>query len=312
MAANIETMFSVRETPWHNQGIVIKEAPTSEEAIKIAQLDWDVVGNPIYDGDGNLIPGYKLNTRTSDNKALGVVTDKYRIVQNREAFAFTDELLGEGVTYETAGSLASGKRVWMLARLEGTKICGDDFENFLVFTNTHDGTSAIKVAITPVRVVCQNTLNLALSQASRTWSCIHKGDIQGKLSEAKITLSNAAVYQEQLTETLETMNEQNLYDSDLKDIIATILPYPVNKDGSISKRAQQNVDDLRAELLFRYESAPDLQKVNRSAYRFINAVSDFATHSAPRRLTTNFAENRFMQTVDGNAIIDKAYRLLAA
>jgi len=77
MAANIETMFSVRETPWHNQGIVIKEAPTSEEAIKIAQLDWDVVGNPIYDGDGNLIPGYKLNTRTSDNKALGVVTDKY-------------------------------------------------------------------------------------------------------------------------------------------------------------------------------------------------------------------------------------------
>ena len=117
MAACVETMFYVGETPWHGLGREIKNAPTSEEAIKVAGLDWDVIPKPIYDEFGREIPGFKVNQRSSDNKNLGIVTDRYKIVQNSEAFAFTDALLGEGVKYETAGSLASGKRVWMLARM---------------------------------------------------------------------------------------------------------------------------------------------------------------------------------------------------
>lgn len=110
MAANIESMFYVRETPWHGLGTKVMEAPTSKRALELAGLDWKVVQEPIYTENNELIEGYKANVRDVDRKTLGVVTDRYKIIQNEEAFAFTDELLGEGVRYETSGSLQGGKK----------------------------------------------------------------------------------------------------------------------------------------------------------------------------------------------------------
>ena len=127
MSANVETMFSVRETPWHGLGRIVMDAPASREALKLAGLDWQVESRNIYSGAGAMIPGYRANVRSTDDAVLGVVSDRYRIVQNEEAFQFTDDLLGEGVTYETAGSLQGGKKVWMLAKLpEKYIIAGDE------------------------------------------------------------------------------------------------------------------------------------------------------------------------------------------
>lgn len=110
MAANVETMFYTREKPWHGLGTRVLTAPTSKDALQLAGLDWKVLQQPIST-NGQVIEGYKANIRDSDNKVLGVVTERYRVVQNTEAFEFTDKLLGEGVRYETAGSLFDGKRV---------------------------------------------------------------------------------------------------------------------------------------------------------------------------------------------------------
>ena len=175
MPANVETMFSVRETPWHGLGRIIMDAPASREALELAGLDWQVESRNIYSGTGAMIPGHRANVRSTDDAVLGVVSDRYRIVQNEEAFQFTDDLLGEGVTYETAGSLQGGKKVWMLARLPRKYlIAGDQVVPYLVIFNSHDGSSGVKVAMTPIRVVCQNTLNLALNTAKRSWlSLIH-------------------------------------------------------------------------------------------------------------------------------------------
>ena len=103
MAANVESMFSVREKPWHKLGTIVMEAPTSADALRLAGLDWNVVQEPIYTRFNELVEGYKANVRDSDRKVLGVVSDRYKIIQNKEAFAFTDTLLGRGVRYETAG-----------------------------------------------------------------------------------------------------------------------------------------------------------------------------------------------------------------
>lgn len=169
MPANVETMFSVRETPWHGLGRIIMDAPASREALELAGLDWQVESRNIYSGTGALIPGYRANVRSTDDAVLGVVSDRYRIVQNEEAFQFTDDLLGEGVTYETAGSLQGGKKVWMLARLPRKYlIAGDQVVPYLVIFNSHDGSSGVKVAMTPIRVVCQNTLNLALNSYGKS------------------------------------------------------------------------------------------------------------------------------------------------
>ncbi len=188
MAANVETMFSVREKPWHGLGVMVEEAPTSADALQLAGLDWEINAKPVFTAEGIQIPGYQANTRSSDGSIMGIVSDKYRIVQNREAFEFTDALIGEGVTYETAGSLRGGKTIWLLAKMPETEILGDKFEPYICFTNSHDGSGAVRACMTPVRVVCNNTLNLALSQASRSWSTPHKGNVQGRLAEAWQTL----------------------------------------------------------------------------------------------------------------------------
>ena len=112
MPAEVETMFSARVKPWHGLGTVVAECPDLQEAVKLAGLDWKVEQKDVYADNWNRIPGYKANVRDSDQSVLGVVSDRYQVVQNEEAFAFTDELLGEGVRYETAGSLQGGRRVF--------------------------------------------------------------------------------------------------------------------------------------------------------------------------------------------------------
>lgn len=308
MAANVENMFFVgRETPWHGLGRSIESAPTSHDAIIYAGLDWKVIQSDVYTDNGTLIPGFKANIRDIDRQVLGMVTDRYRIVQNIEAFEFTDALLGEGVKYETAGSLASGKRIWMLAKMEDRLITGERVSPYLVFTNSHDGKGAINVAITPIRVVCQNTLNLALRQAERKWSCVHVGDIKGKLEEAKRTLINANAYMDELHEEFGELKLMTLTDNKVDEYINMLIPL---SETETSQTKIRRIEDMRNELRIRYHEAPDLVDIEKSAYRFVNAVSDFATHTIPFRKTKNFAENRFMKTVDGNALIDKAYTMM--
>lgn len=309
MAANVESMFYVRETPWHGLGTRVQEAPSSSEALIKAGLDWNVIQEPIYTETEELIEGYKANVRDSDRKVLGVVTDCYKVIQNQEAFAFTDELLGEGVRYETAGSLQGGKKVWLLAHMPHEYIIsGERISPYLLFSNTHDGSGAIKVALTPIRVVCQNTLNLALSQASRSWSMIHTGNIQNKLQEAKDTLFMAEKYMDNLGKEFETLRMQSMTDKQVMEFIETLLPI---EDNATSQQ-KRNMKRLQEDMKMRYFDAPDLQDVGRNAYRFINAVSDFATHAAPLRKTANYKENLFSRTVEGHPLIDKAYQMVKA
>lgn len=309
MAANVESMFYVRETPWHGLGTRVMEAPDSRKALIAAGLDWNVVQEPIYTETEDLIGGYKANIRDSDRRVLGVVTDRYKVIQNREAFAFTDELLGAGVRYETAGSLQGGRKVWMLAHMPHEYIIsGERISPYLLFSNTHDGSGAIKVALTPVRVVCNNTLNLALSTAKRSWSMIHTGDIKGKLQEARDTLFMAEKYMDSLGKEFETLRKKSLTDKQAMEYIEILLPVEENA----TPQQKRNMKRLREDMKARYFDAPDLQDVGKNAYRFINAVSDFATHSAPLRKTANYKENLFARTIEGNPLIDKGYQIVCA
>ncbi|EOS72058.1 phage/plasmid-like protein [Lachnospiraceae bacterium MD308] len=309
MAANVESMFYVRETPWHGLGVRVNEAPASREALTAAGLNWKVVQEPIYTGTEELIDGYKANVRDSDRKVLGVVTDRYKVIQNTEAFAFTDSLLGEGVRYETAGSLLGGKRVWLLAHMPHEYIIsGERISPYLLFSNTHDGSGAIKIALTPIRVVCNNTLNLALSTAKRSWSMMHTGDIRGKIAEARDTLFMAENYMDELGKEFEALRMKKLTDKKVMEYIEVLLP---EEEGSTPQQAR-NMKRLREDMKIRYFDAPDLQDIGKNAYRFVNAVSDFATHAQPLRKTANYKENLFSRTADGNPLIDKAYQLVSA
>lgn len=304
MSHNIESMFYAGETPWHGLGTKVDEALSSEQAIKIAGLDWKVEPQPIQVVGGAVIKGMKANVRSSDHKVLGVVTDRYKVVQNEDAFAFTDMLLGEGVKYETAGSLASGKRVWMLARMDSTDICGDKVEPYLVFTNSHDGTGAVKVAVTPIRVVCQNTLTLALSSAKRTWSTKHCGDIQGKMDDAKKTLGFANAYIESLKEESDKLTQIVVLAPQFADFITKM--FPLKEDAS--ERQIANIERQRKALAEIYNHKDDIQRFHGTAYGVLNAVADWMPHFVPARQAKNYRENNFMNIVDGgkNNIMEMA------
>ena len=309
MSANVENMFYVRKAPWHGLGTRVNEAPASKEALRIAGLDWKVLQEPIFTGMDERVEGYKANIRDSDRKVLGVVTDRYKVIQNEEAFAFTDELLGEGVRYETAGSLQGGKKVWLLAHMPHEYIItGERISPYLLFSNTHDGSGAVRVALTPIRVVCQNTLNLALSTAKRSWSMIHTGDVRQKIDEAKDTLFRAEKYMDELGKEVEALQTKKLTDKKVRDYIEILLPV---EDGSTPQQVR-NMKRLQDDLKVRYFDAPDLQDTGKNAYRFINAVSDFATHAEPLRKTAHYKENMFARTVEGNPLIDKAYQMICA
>lgn len=309
MAANVESMFYVREVPWHGQGIRVEDAPTSEEAIRLAGLDWKVEQKSIFLDDGTKIEGNYANVRSSDGKPLGIVGERYRIVQNSEAFSFTDTLLGEGVRYETAGSLKEGRIIWLLAKMpEQIEILGDKVDPYLVFTNTHDGSGAVRVAMTPIRVVCQNTLNFALGSAKRIWTARHTGNIQSKLDDAMYTLELANRYMDATKETFEALHKVKMDEFTLYRIMNNLIPI----DDAMTDRQKANANDIRDDIMFRYKEAPDLKVLDQTGARFIQAVADTADHMEPLRQTANYKENHFKKMIEGNDLLDKALNIVLA
>ena len=309
MAALIESLFYVRETPWHGQGIRVEDAPTSEEAIRLAGLDWTVDQQKIYLADGTEVKGNYANVRSSDNKPLGIVGDRYKIVQNTDAFAFTDALLGEGVRYETAGSLKDGKVIWLLARMpESIEILGDKVDPYMVFTNTHDGSGAVRVCMTPVRVVCNNTLNAAMRGAKRVWSARHTGSVTNKLDDARETLQFANQYLQETKNTFEELHKVKLNEFTLYKMVNNIIPITEG----MTDRQKTNQQSIRDDIIMRYREAPDLMVLDQTGARLVQAVADTTSHMEPFRQTANFKENRFKKTLDGNEILDKTISIVLA
>lgn len=308
MPACVESLFYVRETPWHGLGVKLEEAPTSKDAIVAAGLDWKVEKKPIFLQDTDVpIKGYFSNVRDKDNSVLGIVSSKYEIVQNSEAFEFTDRLADEGLKYVTAGSLKSGRVVWLLAELPKTKILDDDIGNFICFTNTFDGSGAIQCLMTPTRIVCQNTLNLAISTAHRKWSTRHIGDIQGKIHEAQITLGLATTYMQELNIECERLAEQKISDGEVEGMLDMI--YPTNEE--TTDRQKASIQRLK-DNFFYCLGQDDIKKFKGTKYAVVMAATDFADHSEPVRRTANFEENRWFNIMQGHQFVDAIYKQLAA
>ena len=201
MAHNLEikngeaSMMYVGEEPWHGLGTKLESPASAAEAIEAAKLDWEVKKVPLYAGSGRRRVALKNRFAVvrkdlwgkKQCEALGVVGSQYTPLQNREAFSFFDPIVGEkAAVYHTAGVLGDGKRIWILAKLpEDIRVINDDITHkFLLLSNSHDGTSAVQVKFTPIRVVCQNTLTIALNKGPTVW-VVHTQNIHERLREAE-------------------------------------------------------------------------------------------------------------------------------
>lgn len=304
MSVFAETMMYVRDMPWSGLGTEVETARTSNDAIKLAGLDWQVEGKPIFNADGNPIPGYVANTRDSDNSVLGIVSERYKIVQNSDAFSFTDELLKSStpVQYVSAGALNKGKTVWLLANLPKQTILGDEIDPYICFVNTHDGSGSIKVCMTPVRIWCKNTLNLAIKTAKRSWTTKHVGNLSYKLQEAKETLGMATEYMAELDKEAQVLVSTKIPDSYLEQLIDVL--YPTN--ATTTERKIRNINDMK-ENLYRCYGADDIKKFRDTAWGAVNAVSDFVAHIRPARMTSTYQSNNWGKIMTGHPMLDAAY-----
>ena len=214
------SFFSVKEKAWHGLGQIVQQAPTSGEAIGLAGLDYQVIKTPVKTAPFDLriedigsrvtvqemvVPNHFATVRTDSMQPLGIVGKDYHIVQNKEAFSFFDSVaMQHQVSYETAGALGRGERIFITAKLPGHIRVGTDdlIEKYIFLTNSHDGSGSITAAFTPVRIVCQNTLNAAMGNLNGAVRIRHTANAKERLQQAhkimglaeKITTEKEALF----------------------------------------------------------------------------------------------------------------------
>jgi len=285
MAHEIESLMYAGETPWHKLGKKVAGLQTAEEAIAAAGLDWDVELAEIFTKSGAVFKkavDFRAVRRVKDNKVYGVVSPKYQPIQNKDAFSFFDEVVGgKKAVYETAGSLRGGQRIWMLANLKGNVgVKGDEVKRYLTLTNSHDGTLALQMFFSPVRVVCMNTLRMSLARASNSFYCRHTRGALDRIEAAREILGLATQF----------------YTDFLKEARRlAVLQLPAPQMPMLLKAAFDQPDSIKMEdvynpTLIKMKKVEELVEVDRkefpkelhgSAWEAYNAVAKYSDYYRP-------------------------------
>lgn len=281
-------MFYINEVPWHGLGTKLDKPATAREAIQAANLDWQVGKVPLFAGSKRIpVPEKFATVRKTSNiisktdPVLGVVGRDYTPLQNREAFTFFDPIVGEeAAIYHTAGALGKGERIWILAKLPGhIRVVGDDIaEKYLLLSNSHDGKSSVQIKFTPVRVVCQNTLTLALGSGS-CWRVVHHQDIQQKLKQAHEMLGLIKTQFNDLEASFQNMARVKMDTNRLKEYLAQV--YPDSKEPNRIELIQRDRD--WSEYFFDQGKGNRMPGVSGSLWAAFNGVTEWLDHRKSRQ-----------------------------
>lgn len=276
-------------TPWHGLGTVLPGTLTATEALEAARLNWQVAQEPIYDADMAQIPGFVVNRR-SDNKApLGVVPSTWTPVQNDRLIEIAEALAQvDGTEFrpvvETAGSLRGGRIVWALVKTGERSFADSVHHTYLLLSNGHDGTRALKGTLTDTRVVCANTLRFAEASTSQLFVTHAKG-VEQRLATALETLGWA----NETTRATFAIYEALAAAKITADAAANGFARVIAADaGAMTDRDRAVRDEMMA--IYRVGSG----NCGTTAFDFLNAVTDWVDHSRPFREAGNVAERRFL------------------
>jgi phage/plasmid-like protein (TIGR03299 family) len=275
---NGNRMMYVGEEPWHKLGTRLNKPATAKEAIQAASLDYEVEMVPIFTKNRIQIPNKVATYNPITKGVLGIVSPKYKIVQNVEAFDFFDSVVGEGgAIYHTAGALGQGERIWILAKLpDNIMVTKDDItEEYICLTNSHDGRNALRVYFTPIRVVCQNTLTMSMSDAGNGISIRHFGDIKSKINEARRVLGIAVTFYEKFEVISKQMASVPFHVSDANSYFDAVV-FGEEKRKEETRRLLNCKDELLN--LFERGKGNDLPGVKHTAWAAYNAVTEYVDH----------------------------------
>jgi len=311
-------MMAVKEVPWHGLGTILPDLATAKEAIEAAHLDWEVHKRPLrytyQNEDGTFspytVPRSYTTVRSDTRQSLGIVGENYVPLQNREAFQFFDKVTQDpgGPKYVTAGSLRNGLKVWILARLPNfIEVTDQDVvQLYLLLSNTHDGSRQVEMLYTPIRVVCANTLSLALSDRKNSrFRFRHVGNFADRIASAQDVLGIVRHDTETLTEAIDAMKKYEPSRDEVKDVVEKLFTPP-------SGRAEKTVQNerLRGRIIeiFDGHETVSMPGVRGTAWGLYNSITYYADHERPARPSVheNARAERVMSNWYGKASNIKA------
>lgn len=298
------SLMYVGELPWHGLGTRLETAPgTAQEAITAAHLDWEVELKSVYAGGKGMfynVPSRQAVVRADkwgqeDCPVYGLVGSEYVPLQNRDAFTFFDPVVGSGaVSYETAGSLGQGERVWVLAKVKGAKgefaIKGKDVvQKYLLLSNGHDGRTAVQVRFTPIRVVCQNTLSFAFSMGRDLLKIYHDPQMHLRLEHAQEKVKEILGYYDDVEKRFQEFATFEMSKSRIDRYVLGVFPEPTRKRGQSDRsfeETQARVAELRSDSVRLFEEGKGNQEpgIRGTLWTAYNGVTELVDHHS--RFTT--------------------------
>jgi phage/plasmid-like protein (TIGR03299 family) len=292
MPANVESMFSVRQLPWHRQGVVLPDYPGSWQAARtLAGLDWEPATETVYAVTGveengqphyEPIEGWKRIFRSDTGATLSLNRDTYRLIDHAEMGEIVEAVLAQpNVKWETAGVLDEGRAVWCLAKLdEPIQLPGDDSLTlpYLAITNRHDGSGACALRATAVRIVCANTFRAAELEGRRhhaTFSFIHKRSWRDRIDEARQAVTGARRELRQYEHLARQLLGTPVTTIQRERFITRFLPPPPEEERT--DRRLRNVDEARAAIRAILASKTT-EQVADTAYGLVQAAGEYLDH----------------------------------
>lgn len=274
----------MRTTTFANIGTDITGLKTSEEVLNAAGLNYNIIKKDMYlkDDNGNLInfPDKKFTVVEGTNQVRGVVSSKYEVCQNRDAFGFIDYIGGDevGFEYVKAGETQNGL-VYIIARIPSITLLGDKVTPYIIFQNSHDGLNSVKATICPLRIICQNQFNVSFRESPNTVRIVHSAQMDSRMLAAREMMRDVAGYMETFEDTAEILATKKIQYMDVVKIFNEVFEY---KPETMSNRQIQNFEEARTDFLACYNS-DDNQNFIGTAWGVMNGAADYLTHHKPVR-----------------------------
>ena len=279
MPANVETMFYTGATPWHGLGEKLESAPTISEAIEASGLNWEVGTKDLVTKDGYDVPA-RATYRKDYNGILGVVGPRYVPLQNKDAFEWFQPFVDAGeCSLHTGGSLSNGQKVWVLAQLNRDPseiVSGDEVQKFILLSNSHDGTTAIRVGYTPIRVVCVNTLAFAHShKESNLLRIRHTRSSKTALDNVRDIMDNINAQFEATAEQYRFLASRDFNQADVQKYVKVLLGVDKKAPEDIKTRTQNIMTEILATIEGPKQSMPGVRGTWWAAYNGFNEYLNY-------------------------------------
>lgn len=284
-----EQIFIDRTTTWHAIGKDVRECKSMEHVLRASGLDYEVTKYPILAHTGEVIPNRFITTRNNDGHMYDVVSDKFQIVQNRDAFDFVN-YMGDDLTFEKAGETSNGM-VYIIGKLPEVDILGDAFTPHVIFRNGFSGKVKITAAICPLRIVCQNQFNFAFKNTQNAVTIRHVGNAEAKLQEAREVLKLSADYMAGINAMANQYVGVKLTPDQLEKV--TNQMFPMANIESMNSFKRHQLEAARAAFVNAY-NADDNGNFRGTAWGLVNAYTDYITHKVPMGKSETKEEGKFM------------------